>query len=198
MPTGYTATLVEKGQDFRSFVLTCARGMGACIMQRDDPLDEPPKHATESDYYTKAIAKAKADLALFQAMNPDQQIEYGTQARQEAIKHGYEWLAKEQAQNARLDEMAEQVRAWEPPTDDHVGLKDFMLEQIKISRQDTGYIERSIKEAEAKSAQTFFVEALSKAVRDVAYYTVELQKEAERNKGRNDWIDRLYESLPSK
>lgn len=197
MPTGYTAKLVEKGQDFRSFVLTCARGMGACIMQRDDPLDEPPKHTTESDYYTRALEKAKADLATLQAMNPEQQVTHGTQIHREAIKHAYEWLAKEQAQNARLDEMAAQVRAWEPPTDDHDGLKDFMLDQIKISRQDTDYIERSIQEKEGKSAQTFFVEALSKAVRDVAYYTEELRKEAERTKARNDWIDRLYESLPS-
>ena len=44
MPTGYTAIIEDKpGLTLREFALRCARGMGACIMQRDDNMDEPPK-----------------------------------------------------------------------------------------------------------------------------------------------------------
>jgi hypothetical protein len=44
MPTGYTA-MIEEREDvtFREFALTCARAFGACIMQRDNSLAEPPK-----------------------------------------------------------------------------------------------------------------------------------------------------------
>lgn len=44
MPTGYTAIIEERADlSFRDFALRCARGMCACVMQRDDPMDELPK-----------------------------------------------------------------------------------------------------------------------------------------------------------
>lgn len=41
MPTGYTADLMEKGMEFKPFVLQCARAFGALITMRDDSLDAP-------------------------------------------------------------------------------------------------------------------------------------------------------------
>ena len=197
MPTGYTAKLVDKGQDFREFVLTCARGMGACIMQRDDPMDEPPKRTEPSDYHTKAIAEAQATMARLKGMPFEDRNEYGAHLRREAVRRAQKYLAENQAQNERLDAMAAQVRAWRPPTDDHAGLKDFMLEQISISKNDPKYPERSLVEAEAKSPDAYFVEAISKAARDLTYHAEQHAKEVERTAGRNDWIDKLYESLPN-
>jgi hypothetical protein len=197
MPTGYTAKLVDKGQDFREFVLTCARGMGACIMQRDDPMDEPPKRTEPSDYHTKKITDAEALLARLKSMTTAQQAEHGAQLRTEAIGRYRGYLAENVAQNERLEAMAAQVRAWNPPTDEHNGLKDFMLDQILISKNDTKYSERSLAEAEAKTPEAYFVEAVSSAARDLTYHAEEHAKEVKRTSGRNDWIDKLYESLPN-
>lgn len=165
MPTGYTAKLMDEGQDFRAFVLTCARAMGACIMQRDDPMSDPPKKETASDYHTKRLAEAKATLATLKAMTSEQRAAHGAGLRDAATKSAREYLATAVAQNERLDAMAAQVSAWTPPTDEHKGLRDFMLEQIKISRNDTSWSERRAEEAVAKSVEAYFVEALSSAVR---------------------------------
>lgn len=198
MPTGYTAELMDKGQDFRTFVLTCARAFGACIMQRDDPMQDEPKKQEPSDYHTKALAVAQERLRTLKAMSLEQQRAKGLAMRSEAVESAKASLLRDRIQNDRLDEMASQVRAWEPPTDEHKGLKDFMLDQIKISRHDIAWGEKYVREAEDKTPDAYFVEAVSSAVRDLDYHAREHGKEVERTNGRNDWIERLYESLPSK
>lgn len=195
MPTGYTAKLMEKGQDFRSFVLTCARGMGACVMQRDDPMDEPPKKQKPSDYHTKAIAEAEKKLAKMKAMSTAKQRAHGEELRAAELARLKQSQADEQKQEARLELMTAQVRAWQPPSKDHQGLQDFMLDQIKISKHGD-WMAKYVREAEQKGAEAYFVEALSKAARDIDYHREEHDKEVARTNGRNEWIDQLYRSLP--
>ena len=196
MPTGYTDKLMSEGEDFRTFALTCARAFGACIMQREDPMDEPPKKQGRSDYHVNAIKGAQEHLAALRAMTPEQQRAQGVALRRKAVDSARASCIKSQAENARLDKMASQVQAWVPPTDEHKGLRDFMLEQIKISRNDPTWTDKWSREAEEKTPESYFVEAISSAVRDIAYHEKELTKEMERNESRNEWIDKLYESLP--
>ena len=62
MPTGYTAIIEEKPDlTFREFALKCARGMGACIMQRDEGMDSLPRVDPPSDYHLKAKEKADSN-----------------------------------------------------------------------------------------------------------------------------------------
>lgn len=197
MPTGYTAELMDKGQDFRTFILTCARAFGACIMQREDPMDQPPAKQAPSDYYTKAILTAQGRLQALKAMTPEQQKAEGEMLRQQAVQSAQASRVRSLAENERLDEMVAQVKAWIPPTDEHKGLKDFMLEQIKISRNDPEWSAKWLRDAEDKTAEAYFVEAVSRADHDLDYHAREHAKEVERTDGRNDWIDKLYASIPS-
>lgn len=195
MPTGYTAKLMDKGQDFREFVLTCARGMGACIMQRDDPMDEPPKKQKPSDYHIKALAEAKRLIADIQKMKPAARLAYGEKLKQEAVDSAKKGHAKELAEEARLQEMRKLVSAWTPPTTDHNGLKDFMLDQLRISSHGD-WMAKYVAEYEAKDAESYVIEKLSKAARDIEYHNEEYGKEVNRTNERNKWIDQLYSSLP--
>ena len=43
------------------------------------------------------------------------------------------YLADQKAAAVRLNDMLTQVRAWTPPTTDHAGLKDFMIQQLTVS-----------------------------------------------------------------
>ena len=195
MPTGYTAKLMEKGQDFRSFVLTCARGMGACIMQRDDPMDQPPAKQKPSDYHTKALATATKLLARLSAMKPAKRQKHGEELRAAAVASAMQGQSREREEERRLAQMEAQVMAWQPPTSDHDGLKKFMLDQIRISKRGD-WMQKYVDEAKAKTPEAYFVEAVSKAARDIKYHEEEHAKEVERTNERNAWIDRLYASLP--
>lgn len=196
MPTGYTAKLMDKGQDFRSFVLTCARGMGACIMQRDDPMDEPPKKQEPSAYNSKALQAAITELARLRGMDRDAQYTLACERRNAAVNSRAESLQRAKDENKRLDDAMAQVVAWTPPTPDHAGLKAFMVEQITISRNSLGYQENDLKEITGKPVMKFYEEAIEGAEHDIEYHRKELAKEQERTNGRNEWIEQLYKSLP--
>jgi hypothetical protein len=196
MPTGYTAELMEKGQDFRTFALRCARAFGACIMQRDDPVDAEPKKQEPSSYYANSLSEARAKLAMLEAMGPDARRHHGIGLKNEQIKSHREWLAKDREENARLDAMAAQVSAWMPPTEEHTGLKKFMQEQIQTSRHGITYIEKALAELEAKSPEEFYAEATAGAMWQIEYAEKLLREEQERTEGRNEWIEKLYASLP--
>ena len=69
MPSGYTSRLCEGEQPFEEFVLQCARAFGACVMQRDAPIDELPTHNERDSYYTNALAAAKRTLSNMKKMS---------------------------------------------------------------------------------------------------------------------------------
>lgn len=186
---------MEEGQSFQDFVMLCARAMVACVMMRDEPLDAPIPKFEPSDWHAKRIAEAKAEVAKLEAMDNAARIEFGESKKAADIKRNREWLAKEEAQNARLDEMRGKVSAWEPPTSDHEGLKRFMLEQIDISANSLNYIRESIAKAEAKAPVDYYAEAVAEAARSVTYHAEEDAKENARTDSRNEWVEKLRESL---
>jgi hypothetical protein len=196
MPTGYTAELMEKGESFNSFVLHCARAFGALVMMRDEPKDAPiPETFKPSDYYIKALAKAKKEHKILSTMTNDEKIAFGTAEKEKNTKHHMEWLAKATMENERLTEMQSLVRAWKPPTGDHQGLKDFMLDQIKISMNNLSYTEREIAKDQEKSPMAFYVAAVSSAEWNIKYYIEENTKEIERSESRTKWVNQLRASL---
>lgn len=197
MPTGYTHELMDKGQDFRTFVLLCARAMGACIMQRDDPMKDEPKRQEPHDYNAKRLAEARAELRRLESMTHDGKYAFGTERKHDAITSAASHIQEYAAQNARLDAMMTEVVAWKPPTKDHVGLKSFMIEQMTISKISDDYWRETLDAATRRSAMDYYTDAVAKAHEDIAYHVKATSEEEELTKGRNDWIDALYASLPS-
>ncbi len=199
MPTGYTAKLMESGQTFQEFVMECARAFGACIEMRDEPHGTPiPQRFEPSNYSAECLSKAKAELARLHAMTEAERIAFGESNRNQTLAHNQEWLARETAQNNRLEEMGERVGKWIPPTADHEELKKFMLQQIDISKNKTSYIEKTMAETRAKSSRDFHAEAIAAAVWSVEYHTKESAKEVERANSRTEWVQQLRASIQPK
>lgn len=177
MPTGYTAELMEKGMEFKPFVLGCARAFGALISLRDAPQNTPfPEKIEPSNYYAEALIKATEKLSQLQAMTDEERITFGEREKVAVLKERTRWETKETEENLRLDVMQKTVEAWSPPTPEHIGLKRFMLDQISISRHDTDYIQRDIMRLQKLSAQKFYEAEVDKAERDIKYYTEETRK----------------------
>jgi hypothetical protein len=196
MPTGYTAKLMESGETFPEFIMGCARAFGALIEMRDSPNDAPiPDKFEPSDYNAKRLISAREELVKLKAMSIEERTTFGEAAKAEDIERSRKYLEKALAENSRLEEMAAQVRAWTPPTKDHQGLKDFMLQQIDVSKNSVDYSERSLTEAQAKPAKVYYVEAVSSAARDIKYHTEGNAKEVERTNSRTEWVQQLRASI---
>ena len=196
MPTGYTAKLMEEGQSFSDFIMLCARAFGAAISMKEDSLETPiPEAFQPSAFYRELIDTAAQRKAELDAMTSAERIAFGEQQRQKDITSCDESIRRLTVENARLKDMEIQVRAWEPPSTDHTGLKDFMLEQIRVCLHDSSYTEQGLKTALEKSPCAYYSEAVLRAEHDIEYYAKEEKKEIERVAGRNKWVRQLRDSL---
>lgn len=196
MPTGYTVTLMEKGQTFEEFVMGCARAFGALIDMRGSPSDAPiPDKFEPSDYNAKRLIESRERLAMFKAMTDAEKASFGQAEKAADIQRIEQWLEEDKTANARIETMVAQVLAWNPPTKDHQGLKDFMLQQLSISKNGLDYIQTSLTKATEKPATAYYVAAVSEAAGNIKYYTEENAKEIERANGRTEWVQQLRASI---
>ena len=194
MPTGYTAP-VQSGEitDFKDFALLCARGMGALVMMRDEPLDATiPTEFQPSDYYRKQLKKARARLNDVQGWSESKAEQEAAQAYKEALGYYEERLRETSEQIARYRAMLAMVEAWSPPTADHVGLKRFMVEQLTESIRFDSY---TLSLPERFTGEQFKANEIERAQRDIAHHEQSYADDVRRTNERNAWLRELRESL---
>lgn len=196
MPTRYTAILMDRGQTFPEFIMGCARAFGALIEMRDSPNDAPiPDTFEPSGYHTKKLIELQEALATLKAMTEVEREAFGQAKKITGIQRLEQWLEKDREQNTRLEAMASQVHVWTPPTGDHQALKDFMLQQISISKHNLDDIQTELFKATDRPAIAYYVAAVSKAARDIKYHTEEHAKDCERANSRTEWCRQLRASI---
>jgi len=196
MPTGYTAKLMEEGQTFQEFTLGCARAFGALISMRDDPSDaQIPDEFAPSGYHEERLAEVQEELAGLRAMSLEEKIAFGHTEKDNDLASTKNSLERELEQNGRIDEMAEQVKAWCPPTSEHQRLKIFMLQQLEISYNSMKYLRDRLGAIADKLPIDYYVSAVAQAERDITYHAEEHAKEVQRANERTAWVRQLKESL---
>lgn len=193
MSTGYTAG-VQDGTvtEFRAFALICAREFGACIMQRDDPMSERPKHREPTDYHVRALAAARERLARAQSMTVEAA---GVLADAEYAKATADYYAAQTRSHAiahRYFLMLRRVEKWTPPTAEHSRLKAFMVSQLTESAEFDSY--EPTRPVHRTGAEWLEAERAT-ASKDVGYHENAEAEEQARCAESNAWIDALYASL---
>lgn len=198
MPTGYTHKLYAgEDQSFEDFVWSCARGMGALILMRDDPADAPiPERFEPSSYHVEALAKAEADLAVFEAMTDAEQVEMFIAEGAANVAARIAEKRKRREMSDRYEAMLWQVQTWEPPTDDHVRFKEFMIEQLKSSIDFDCHPGSDVYPGRLPDRiEDWYAERLKSLRWSVEYHRKALAEEIERTEDRNRWVGALRESL---
>lgn len=195
MPTGYTADVADgKVTDFATFALRCARAFGATIMQHDDDMHDMPKHREESDYYATSLATARAELDALNRMTPADVVAAYEARYQGRVESAQRYAAQRAEQQRRYEAMLADVNAWEPPTAQHVNLKQFMVDQLTESiRFDCapGYDDTP----EREDPKAWYDAELKRVHERVSRAAANLEDERARVAGANAWIDALYASL---
>jgi len=191
MPTGYT-TDIYNGKDvsFRDFALTCARQFGACIMQRDDPIDEKPKIMPEESYHAEALKK----LGKFKKPTKAKFDSY----IKEQIADCKETIDKMKKLQTAYNKKIKEAQNWNPPTPEHEGLKKFMIQQLTESMQfDCNYdhYESEINRLNKMTYNDYVTQEKNKYNRNIKYHTEYLEKDLNSIRQRNKWIQDLYNSL---
>jgi hypothetical protein len=200
MPTGYTE-IIERRDDltFREFALRCARGMGACIHQRDEGMDvlpraeEPRPQDSRVGYHVAAKAKGEARLNELRGMSHEQARALWRAEREKAAHDNEESLRKCAALEEKYMAMRDAALAWNAPSPEHEGLRRFMLEQIDTCKSDwTPYL-REV----APTPGDWLAENIREEEKSVAWHQKVINEENAKPKGMTSkvWIDLLYASL---
>lgn len=194
MPTAYTADVVNGTMtDFRAFALRCAREFGACIMQRESPMDEPPALRQVDPYYRTAIDTARAEMAAFVALSAD---EHRQRCANENARARAAWEARNDDKRRvreRIDNMLDRVARWAPPTSEHEGLKSFMVQQLTETRRWDGEV-WGVPPVD-RTTVDYISETLDMLRRSVDRAEKALAEEEARCARQNAWIQALYASL---
>jgi len=194
MPTGYTSIIEDNPNvTMRDYALRCVRAMGACIMQRDDPLDDPPNTGEPNSYYREAKAKVEAELAQLESMDKRQKQKLFEKHIAEITEANVRYASEHKRKSDAYARIRADVVAWKPPTPDHEGLKKFMLEQIDLCYQPA---EKLYLLLPAPSAEIHYDVIIAELKREIANHLANEIEEAERHRERTNWIAILVESLP--
>ena len=195
MPTGFTA-FIEDGDitTAKDFIMLCAREFGATMSMRDEPLSTPiPETLEPETFYQRRLIEEQKRLETVRAMT----LEDAEKKMDEDYRSRLESFEKNKKRKEELcklyDRFTNEVRSWTPPTQDHQKLKEFALDQLRISRPDPSSLD---KMKPTKMPADEWLEAeLDDCIKSVKRYREYAKSEQERNESRNKWISDLRDSL---
>jgi hypothetical protein len=194
--TGYTADLYygKKTVTFEQFAMECARAFGALVTMRDDAKDaEIPEALVPSPYYSKRFNELMAALTTVTAMSDEETEKAAFNEYDSEIAKQIEYANERLAVKKRYEAMIADVYAWTPPTEDHEGLKTFMIDQLLSSvGSDCREYGADVKRLAGKEWRTAKLEKLGE---EMARAGREMRAEEERTRDRNEWIQALRDSL---
>jgi hypothetical protein len=196
MPTGYTSQ-IENGISFQDFVLNCARAFGALITMRDEPANaQIPEKFEPSDYHVKQLVEAKKEFERLETMNIEQARSETVAEYEKNLIDIAEYRKKKAALRSKYEDMLAQVRRWNPPTSDHVELKNFMIQQIISSIDfDCSMRHYDNNPPQMLPAEDWLRKERKKAADNISYHTKKMEAETTRAEECTRWVQQLRASL---
>lgn len=196
MPTGYTNKIyVGEEVSMKEFMMECAKAFGANIALRDqDPQKGIPVYHPQTKLYEDRIALSKQGIEELESNVNRKQIEQMLNERYDrALQDAVEEKARKTELEKRYNTMIAQVKSWEPPTEEHVNLKQFAIEQLEASRNSDCIIWRD--NIEKVSVDEYIESMHNHYTKDIEYYTRKIEEEIQRTEERNKWNQDLFDSL---
>lgn len=204
MPTGYTAGIIDgEITTFEQFATQCTRAFGATIHMRDNPMDSSYEPRTPSEYYVNSLQSQREELERMESLTDEDIVQEFETSMRDNLEYHEKGLEKDKANLEKLNSILASTKAWVPPTEEHEGLRTFMIEQIestiKVDGDPSYHVNKIVQiKQEMKNGidPKVYREERIKEIEDrITYYEGEIQKELERCKRSNDWMDKFFESI---
>jgi hypothetical protein len=203
MPTGYTAGIIDgKTKTFKEFALECARNFGALIHMRDEPMNVPIKEREPSEYHTREVQRANEDLKRAMESSDEDLIAFERRKLEDRILRYSEMIQQRKSAAISLNKFLSEAQKYHPPTSEHYGLKDFMIQQLTETIKydgDSKYFDKELSQAQIELS-TLDAERIRKAMieaanKDIAYHQEEYNKDVQGCERANKWVKEFIESL---
>jgi hypothetical protein len=203
MPTGYTANILDgKVKTFQEFAKTCMRAFGATIHMRDDSMDSEYVPQIPNNYHSKAIKEAEKHLKDAETMTDKQVVSNRKKELNESRKWHVKKISEIKKDRKKLDTILSYAMSYQPPTSEHTGIKDFMIQQLAETIKydgETDYHDKALErikcELSSLDANKIRNKKIAKANEELQYHSEELRKEIERCDKSNKWVVEFIKSL---
>lgn len=204
MPTGYTAEILDgKINTFKDFAKKCMRAFGATIHMRDDSLNESYRPREIDKYYIERVEEAEEKLAVLKTADDKFFIDKVREELKSDYAYYEEKLRKVKADEVKLKSILTDTKKWNPPTDDHVGIKDFMIQQLEETiKYDANckYYEDELREIKTKLESPIDVarvkhKMIEDAEEDLQRSKERLDEERKRCEDSNKWVEDFLQSI---
>jgi hypothetical protein len=199
MATGYTHDVSERDDmPFEEFAWNCARAFGALIHLRDSGWDAEVTIPKESSYHRKSLLQAENELKSLEKMTLSQAKKRAEKEHQESVKSAQDALDRQARIKVRYERMLAKVQAWIPPSEDHNGMKKFMIQQLQESIEhdcDGDYYRRMLKER-VKSPRSWLNAQIRQAKDNIQYHQEHAKEDHQRQVNVAKWITLLQHSIP--
>lgn len=203
MPTGYTSGILSgKITNFQQFAKQCLRAFGAAIHMRDDDWNAPYKPDKISSYYPEQIKEVNKNIQKLNKTTDKELIEVHKKSLiKDKIRYN-EIIAEKKQTIVKLSEYLEQAKQYEPPTSEHQGIKNFMIQQLSdtiSSDGNTSYYEERLAEVDIDLENIDPIEIrksmMENYLEDLKRYEKNLKEDQDRVNDRNEWARKYLESL---
>lgn len=201
MPTGYTAGILDGStKDFNQFAKHCSRAF--IIHLRDEPMDSEYKKREPSGYHTKAIDEARRELKRASTLTDKEIISREKETLSKSRIYHLNAIEKDKSNVEKMNLFLEKARAYNPPTEKHNGIADFMVEQLEKTIDfdcNSNYHIKELEKIESKlqnlNAANIRSEIKEKAAKEIEYHTKEHEEDLRRCEDHNKWYEDFINSL---
>lgn len=197
MPTGLTGAIYE-GKDVTTaeFIFKCARHFGGLLHLRDTEIsldDVIPLVKVDYEYYDRNIATAKEELHTYRNFTlAEAAVHMDAEYQARVIRYNKRIEDSEQVKD-RYTKAIEGVEAWEPPTEKHQALKDFAIQQLKLSLEHDCYVLPVAPIVD--TPEGWLAGLIEDAKLNVTRWEERKAEEIQRVKEKNEWVAALTSSL---
>lgn len=203
MPTGYTAGIIYgETKTFQDFAKQCMRAFGATIHMRDESMDKEYEPRTPSDYHIKELEKLKKRLEIANTYSDENLIEFKKTELEKDLEYHNKRIQEIKESKIKLESFLESTVNYIPPTDEHQGIKDFMIDQISKTIDfdcSTKYHDEKLSiistELSNLNANVIRFEMIKNIQKDIDYHVKEQKEEIKRCAESNKWAEAFLSSL---
>lgn len=176
--------MIEEDMDVKQFIWLCALN------------DEDANDISTVEFYKEKLKEATDHYNFLDSMTLTDRISYVNKTSQTKLEQ-YRKYAEEEIRNIKkCEEMLAEVELWEPPTENHVAFKEFMVGKLKEAiGSGSSYYEAQIKEVEEISVIETFDRELMAAKTNIVCMEENLAKQQERAEVRRKWVDGLISTI---
>lgn len=195
MPSGYTSDIYDgKDTSFVNFAKRCSRAFGARVTERENSLYAEYEPRLIDDYKLKYLSESIKDYNESLTRTPEQWQKLYDEAMAHMDEMDAEIASRGEELAGRYLPVLEKAKAWEPPTEDHVEFKKFMIDQLEDSiRFDGAGVKR--EPMERPSFDDWVRDSKKSSERMVSIYAKYMFDAVENAIKSNAWVEVLFDSL---